>query len=128
MSGTPIRSVRDYRVGVARLEPAAPVTLDVWRGGERLSITLSAAPPAPAAERPLGLRLQTIARVGSEIVIVDANSAAALAGLRPGDVIVTIGDIAAPSPAQIVRVYERKAGAVLVGIRRGAGHRVVALD
>jgi membrane-associated protease RseP (regulator of RpoE activity) len=78
--------------------------------------------------RALGLTLQAVPRVGSEVIIVDADSAAALAGLRPGDVILTIGDIGAPSPAQVVRAFANKDGPVLAGIRRGTAHRVVVLD
>ena len=128
MGGTPIRSVRDWRVRVARLNAAAPVMLDVVRGGERRTVTLSATPSPPVPARALGLTLQAVPRVGSEVIIVDANSAAALAGLRPGDVILTVGDIGAPSPAQVARAFANKDRPVLAGIRRGTAHRVVVLD
>jgi S1-C subfamily serine protease len=149
MGGMPIRSVRDWRVRVARLDPAATVMLDVVRGGERRSATLSAnlsanpsdAVPAtpsatasatPSAEqapaRALGLTLQAVSRVGSEVILVDADSVAALAGVRPGDVILSVGGIGAPSPTQVTRAFDTRDGPVLAGIRRGTGHRVVVLD
>jgi serine protease Do len=154
MGGMPIRSVRDWRVRVARLDPAATVMLDVVRGGERRSVTLSAnlsanpsaaVPAAPSATassatasatpsaqqapaRALGLTMQAVSRVGSEVILVDADSVAALAGVRPGDVILSVGDIGAPSPAQVTRAFDTRDGPVLAGIRRGTGHRVVVLD
>ena len=93
------------------------------------SATASATPSAQQAPaRALGLTLQAVSRVGSEVILVDADSVAALAGVRPGDVILSVGGIGAPSPAQVTRAFDTRDAPVLAGIRRGTGHRVVVLD
>jgi C-terminal processing protease CtpA/Prc len=66
--------------------------------------------------------------VGTEVLSVEEGSAAMRAGIAVGDVLTRIGDIAAPTPAQVTRAFAAaKDRALLVAITRGTQHFVVGL-
>jgi S1-C subfamily serine protease len=66
--------------------------------------------------------------LGVEILGVEPGSVAARAGVRPGDLITTIGGIAAPTPAQVNTLLAGPAaGVVLAAITRGHEHLVVVM-
>jgi S1-C subfamily serine protease len=74
--------------------------------------------------------MRAVQGTGVEVLGVASASAAALAGIQPGDVITVIGDREAPTPAEVRR---RFAGAatdrpVLVAVTRGTGHHVLTLE
>ena len=58
------------------------------------------------------------------------HSAAARAGLRAGDIVVALDGARAPQPAAIERAYRSlpAQGGILLTIRRGLSHEVVALE
>ena len=113
------------------LVEAEAVVLKVRRGGEvrEVPITAAAMPP-PLRSASLGLTLRPIPRVGVEVVRVEPGSAAFGARLEAGDVITRFGDIDAPSPAQVSRVFAATPAdrPVLAGVTRGDAHLVVALE
>jgi S1-C subfamily serine protease len=76
-----------------------------------------------------GLTLRPLPRVGSEVVRVTPGGPAARAGLRPGDVVVHVGDLAAPAPAQVARAFAAAdpAQAILFGLERGGRRLAVAV-
>jgi serine protease Do len=133
--------------------------LSIWRDGKALDVELKVAaldpdrpvPPPPEPEKPaapptvdaLGLKLARLtedlrkqfslpeAAKGVVIVDVPANSAAANQGLRPGDLLVAVGQIAVAKPEDV----QQKAAAakkiarknLLVRVERDGTTRFVAL-
>ncbi len=80
-------------------------------------------------EAPLGLSLRAIPGVGAEVVRTDPESAAARAGIQPGDVITVFGESRRPSPLEIKRVFDaaQKDARVAVAVTRGERHQVLVL-
>jgi S1-C subfamily serine protease len=80
--------------------------------------------------RALGLTLRRVARTGSEVLRVDPQSAAAAAGLEAGDVITLIGNLNAPTPAQVRRAFASTSQEqpLLLAMTRGLTHRVLTLE
>ena len=126
-----VATLEHWEAWHAGLAEGDAVVLKVRRNGEVREVGLTAAPiPAPAHTGSLGLTLRAIPRVGVEVVRVEPGSAGFRAGLTNGDVITRFGEIDAPSPAQVSRVFVAPpgGGAVLAGVRRGDAHLVVALE
>ena len=75
------------------------------------------------------MRLRSIARVGSEVLVIEPRSAAATAGLAVGDLILSVGRVQAPTPAQVSQAFASAdpARPVIVGVARGDRRLVVAL-
>ena len=127
----PITSVRDWHVHAGRVvEPR--MSLRVRRDGQTTTVVLAPPPDGVDSDndpRELGLTLRTVARTGAEVVKVERSSAAARAGIRPGDLIVAVGAIRAPGPAQVVQAYTTAVpeSPLLLGLARGNSHLVVAL-
>ena len=122
----PTRAHWDVRE--ARLGAGDRLVLGVRRHGEWRDVQLVATGVSGRA-LPLGLTLRRLAGVGSEILRVDRPSAAAAAGIEPGDVITLIGTVTAPSPAQIRTAFESAAEGppVLIALTRGTTSRVATL-
>lgn len=127
LNGTAIRSARDWQVRAARLS-GTMATLSVRREGTVREIVVEVEEQAPRSPA-LGLSLRTVPGVGSEVLQVDAGSAAAQAGLERGDLIVAAGRTRAPSPAVITRAFDASdaGNPLLVGVARGESHHVLAL-
>jgi hypothetical protein len=129
-SGHAVLTPDQWRVRVARLGAGDVLTLQVRRHGELTDVSLTAPPVALPPERTtaLGLRMRRVSR-GTELLAVDAGSAAARGGLATGDVITRIGKVLSPSPAQIRTTFmsARERAPVLVGVTRGAAHLVMTL-
>jgi hypothetical protein len=126
----PLSTYEQWRARTARLTVGESIVLSVRRGGQVQTVTIAAHPvSAPTEPRPLGLTTRTIQRVGVEVLRVAPASAAALAGIEPGDVITSIGDRKAPTSEEARRVFEATSddGSVLVAITRGASHHVLLL-
>jgi hypothetical protein len=128
------QSLRDYgewRAIAARIAPGAVLSLVVRRDGEVRSSTVTAVAVAARPEVPaLGLTMRTIRGTGAEVTAVAAGSAAALAGIRPGDLITLIDDRRAPTAAEVTqRFAAAKSGRpVLAAVTRGTVHHVLTLD
>jgi membrane-associated protease RseP (regulator of RpoE activity) len=75
------------------------------------------------------LTLRAQPGVGSEIVVVEAGSVAARAGLMAGDAITRISGITAPTPAQVRRVFaDEGERPLIVAYTRGTSRRITVLD
>jgi S1-C subfamily serine protease len=131
LNGVPLETWEQWDVRSKRLTAGEPVVLHVRRGGQPRRVEILAPPAVPAGEPPpgLGLLLRNVAGAGSEVVVVEPGSAAALAGLRPGDLITMFGPTHAPTPAQVRRAFAAAgaSGGVLVGVTRNGSHLVLAL-
>ena len=100
IEGRQVRGLQHFKARLAAAVAGAPIALDVWRRGERLSLEVVPI-PASELERRLsgnGVPMITVPGWGFEctvgpnqrplIVNVRSNTAAARAGLRSGDVLV----------------------------------------
>jgi hypothetical protein len=131
VDGRALQTREHWDVRMARLSAGETIGLRLRRRSELREITVVAIPSAaPDAIRSLGLTLQTRSRIGAEVVRVDPRTAADHAGLAVGDVITLVGDISAPTPAQVVRSYNSIAQGerVMVAITRGDAHIVTVLE
>ena len=135
--GRPLLDLRDWGIVTRRMAAGDQIHLRVRRNGRSIDLSLAAArrrpdaavATAPVPARPLGLRLRDVSGSGAGIVGVAADSAAAMAGLLPGDLITALDGTAAPTPAQIDQAFaEAAAGAALVvAYTRGEAHGVLAV-
>jgi len=134
IGGQPVNSVRTFGILEARIQPAIEVTVRVVRAGEYMDariVAASATPPEdPEQAARLGLVLRARPGTGAEIVSVEDGTAAARADLAAGDLITSIGELAAPTPEQVRHAYAEAGDGtwLLVGVRRGDHHMVVALE
>jgi serine protease Do/serine protease DegQ len=131
IDGRAIRGVRELQLQVASVPPGRSVSLGVLRDGKPLTLKVTitaqearevaAAPPASQGE---GLGITVAPAEGSKGVLVaevDPDSAAAEAGVQPGDVILAVNQVEVNDPAAFNRAAVKaktKKNAVLL-IRRG---------
>ena len=152
----PVEDTRDLTRMIAAIDAGTSATLTVWRDGEPIEITAAIANTAPPAEASaemtgtdeagrldnFGLRLENVDReagdgaeangAGAVVVAqVAPGSAAHRKGLRPGDVIVTVGNEPVGSVADVNERIEAAQGdgreAVLLLMSRDGSERFVAL-
>jgi len=127
----PLPTYEHWHAIAARVTAAQTISLRVRRAGDVRTITLTAVPLTPAEEAlQLGLTMRTIRGKGVEVLAVAPGSAAALAGLQPGDVITVVGDRKAPTPTQVTRHFTAATvdRPLLVAVTRGTVHHVLTLD
>ncbi len=129
--GTEIEDARNLAIQVASVQPHQDVELEVWRGGDHLTVdvALGESPDAPTARRRgptggddaaavgrLGLSLAPLSdddrtRRGLDhgvlVVDVEADGAADRRGIRRGDVIVRVGSTAVSDPVAVTDEVER---------------------
>ncbi len=131
VDGEPVLSAEHWRTRIDRTRAGQTFTLRVRRGTDVRTVQIAAAGAVPSGrDRALGLILRTIPRVGVEVLSVQPASAAARAGIEPGDIITVIGRIDAPAPEEVTGAYaaatpERP---VLAAVTRGQAHHVLALN
>ena len=128
----PLSTYEHWNAIASRVTVGQTLTLLVQRDEQVQTIMLTAVAPIVAAPQaqPLGLTMRSVPRVGVEVSDVAQESAAAAAGILPGDVITVFGDRKAPTPAE-VRARFAAAPAdrpVLVAVTRGAAHHVLTIE
>ena len=125
-----IASAEQWRVRAARVGIGDTLTLRLTRRGAQRIVRLVI--PTTSNENAvfLGLGMRRIARVGTEVTRVVRGSAAEAAGIAAGDVITAIGNITAPTPAQIASAFDAmdRGDSLIVAVRREGAHRVMALQ
>ena len=123
------QTIADWQAGPTRLTAGEVITLRIWRNGRKEEVELTALPPRTAsASLRLGLTMRVRPGVGAEVLSVEEGSVAMRAGIAVDDVLTRIGDIAAPTPAQVTRAFAAaKDSALLVAITRGTQRLVVGL-
>jgi Do/DeqQ family serine protease len=132
--GKPVRGVRELQLLVANTPAGSKVELIVLRQGKRLTLPVAIAaqqPPPAAAAAPsqeqgkrqsLGLTVVPAAGgAGVQVETVDPDSAAAAAGVRPGDVILAINQQEVNDLATFRQAAEKagKGRNVVLLVRRG---------
>lgn len=131
IDGRMLATRQHWDVRVARLTAGETLRVRVNRRGEIREVALVASAAAvPPANRSLGLALRAQSKIGAAVVRIERGSAADRAGLAPGDVITLVGDVSAPTPAQVVRAYSSigPGQRVLVAVTRGDAHFVTTLE
>jgi hypothetical protein len=131
VDGQTVWTPEHWYVRVARLGSGEVLTLQVRRSGQLRDVQLRAAVATASQSdgRSLGLRMRRAPGAGTEILDVEANSAAARAGLAAGDVVTLVGDVASPTPAEVRETYGAapEGRPVLVGVTRGGNRFVTTL-
>jgi serine protease Do len=149
VDGKDVTQVRDLPRMVAALTPRAEIELTVWRGGgeQIVTVTIGALPTDDRMAKSessddVGLTLGALDQRdlrargiegGHGVLIADVkrHSVAARAGLRPGDVILSVAGKDVGEPRDVVQtIRERRAAddkAIVVLVDRGNLQRFVAL-
>ena len=111
--------------------PGEPVTVHFIRRGSQHQVTYRAGDAAAARSgNTLGLIARSAPGIGVEVIAVEPRSAAERAGLRRGDLILTLDGTAVSDAAAVTRAYRQgKDGSVFViSLERNQQHRVVAVE
>jgi S1-C subfamily serine protease len=135
IDGTGVTTVAGFQQLMATRQPGQAVALDVVRQGKPVQVSVRAVEAAAletalSADSDPGLLLRTIQGAGIEVVALEPRMPGARAELQRGDLIVAIDGRAAVAAGDLLRTYRERprGGAVLLTIRRGTQHRVVALE
>ncbi len=140
MNGQPVVSSLDLSSTIALSKPGEKVALDVWRSGKlvRIDATLGdaneKAKRAPQEElaanedngAKLGLALRPLepierrqSGIASGLLIQDASGAAQIAGVVPGDVLISVNGRPVNSVGQVRDVVAKASKSVALLIQRG---------
>ncbi|MCA9543257.1 MAG: PDZ domain-containing protein, partial [Myxococcales bacterium] len=148
LNGQQVEDVNRFRNKVAMLGPGKPVTLEVLRGGERktLTVTLDERPGDPRAQQAapadggdaFGLTVEPLTRGlarkfdlkatgGLVITEVAPGSPADQAGLKPGLRVVTVGRAPVATLRDFKRALAAGKDAVVLRVENEEGSRFVVL-
>ncbi|CAN7263332.1 Do family serine endopeptidase [Massilia sp. LjRoot122] len=142
LNGQPIVSPGDLSSNVSLSKPGERVALDVWRDGKLVRIDAVLGDASEKAKRgvaeelaatgggensaKLGLVLRPLepierrqSGIASGLVIEDAQGAAAMAGVEPGDVLVSVNGRAVNSLDQVRNLVAKANKSVALLIQRG---------
>ena len=150
VEGKEVDGPRDLAAMIAEYDPGTKVKVTYWRDGAShdVDVTLGTlpgeqevaaldkseqAPPVASALDDFGMAVAPAEdNAGVMVTDVDPNGQAAERGLQPGDVILSVGDDAVTSPADVEKMVENaKEGgmkAVLLRVKTGDQTRFVALS
>jgi serine protease Do len=135
VDGQPIVASGDLPAVIGQQKPGSKVTLEVWRQGAREELTArlgdasdkttTVAKSEDTSHGKLGLALRPLQpqekrQAGGDagLVVEDAGGPAALAGVRPGDLLLAINGTPAKSIAQIRDVVAKADKSVALLIER----------
>jgi serine protease Do len=127
-AGHAVPTARDLYGIVERATPGEPITLEIWREGERLQVTARAERVSDEiverlAERMLGLTLEPARNGGFQVKRVRPQSGAARIGFQPGDLVLAINGRPLSDREAFRRTVVNLQGRTraLVVVQRGAG-------
>lgn len=135
VDGVPTKNSSQLRslVGVKRI--GEEVKVDLFRDSERITLDVKVGDPRSIAATGevghallAGVKFENQAdREGVVVTSLDRNSAAAFAGLRPGDLIVSVNRLRVRDLDDMQQALRREADEVLLRINRGRGSFFVLL-
>lgn len=143
VNNQPVRTAEAWRLRVSRAAAGTRLTLTLRRHGEYLNLPVTvrhrpsqesesaaASTTSVRGQAALGLTLRAAAGAGAEVVRVQPGSVGDAAGLRAGDLVVSLGTARAPSPGVITAAFDALTrGRVLyLSIERDGQPRLVALS
>jgi serine protease Do len=150
VDGKEVEGPRELAAMIADIDPGTTVKVTYWRDGakhdadvtlgtlpgeqEMAAVDQSGQPEAqPSALDDFGMAVAPAEdESGVMVTDVDPNGQAAERGLQPGDVILSVGDDAVKSPADVEKMVEdaKEGGmkAVLLRVKTGEQTRFVALS
>ena len=134
--GSPIIDAGQLSAKVGVTAPGEKVSLDVWRDGKALSLTATIGNAAQAASadegtgaaaparlglslRPLNPDERSQAGLSGGLVVEDAEGRAADAGIRPGDVVLSVDGTPVQSVAQLREMVQKHGKQIALLIQRG---------
>jgi serine protease Do len=134
-NGEPVGKSSDLPPKVAAVKPGASVALEVWRDGKSRTVnaTIGEREPLKTASadrpdasqgklgvvvRPLSPDEQRESKLAGGVVVEDVAGAAAKAGVRPGDVIVSANRTAVKDPAQLKELVAGAGKSIALLIQR----------
>ncbi len=127
----PVLSAEALRQLAQARVPGTPTTIRFVRDGVETQVTYRAADATAApADGGLGLILRGIPRVGIEVLAVAADSAAARAGLRRGDLILTVDGQPIADAGRLDQIYRTAKGGdvILIGLERDQQAMVIGVE
>ena len=158
MNGQPLETYEAFRNAIAALKPGSTVQLQIWRNGKitERTVTLGERPAEPGRDRQpqqtpepqtpqetkqtLGLEVQNLTRSlaqrfgyqpGEGVIVtsVTPEGRADTAGIRPGDLIVSVNQQPVPSIDQFAGAIRaaRKGGRALLLVKRGQMSQFVVI-
>jgi serine protease Do len=139
LNGQQIEGSADLARLVAGTKPGTTLTAEVWRKGQTVPIkvtTTELTAPAPAsrggdasakAAAKAGLSVieipdeqRRVLKIENGVLVQDTQGAAARAGIRPGDIILSVNNAPVKSVSELESLIEKNAGnTVALLIRRG---------
>ncbi len=148
VDGKEVDGPRELASTIAGYAPGTSVDVTYWRDGKKQNVDVKlgtlpgsdqmAALDQPATAEPTALENFGLAVAPSEddsgvmVTDVDPNGQAAERGLQPGDIILSVGNDAVKSPAEVEKMVEsaKEDGmkAVLLRVKTGDQTRFVALS
>ncbi len=138
VNGVAPRDAEEFRFRVRDLEIGQAARLDVDRGGKRLSLSLTAVELSSAMtlellERRVGITVAEQKVEGGRVVLVKSvlrGSAAAQAGIEPGDLLREVNSTEVSSLAELQRAASRarRGGQLLLVVQRGYAAERIAFD
>jgi hypothetical protein len=111
--------------------PGEPTTIKFTRRGTEQQVTVRArAAVTPAAVAGIGIEGRSVPRVGVEVVAVEPEGPAAQAGLRRGDLILTIDGEPLADLGRLLRAYRavNVGTALVLSIERDTRHLTLAVE
>jgi serine protease Do len=123
---------------VAAVKPGSKSNLDIWRDGSKktLAVTVgelksdqvaSAKPAADKDTGKLGLAVRPLENA-SGLVVENASGPAARAGIRRGDVLVSVNGKPVKTPADLQAAADKAKGALAVLVKRGDQNIFVPIE
>jgi Do/DeqQ family serine protease len=143
LNGKPVKSADTLHNTLGLLPVGTPITLDLVRNGHPLSLHAHIAEPSTTGESSLKMGEKLAGAVlgpiqpnhplagrisGIEVLAVERGSQAWTAGIRPGDIIVSINQQPVSNKQEVTQALRRSPDRLLLNIRRGNSAMFVVIQ